>query len=226
MEELIVNELRGTERYVSNAPIEGSFGATALSIVNFSGIGLQASHEEPLKLGAEGRLSFGIPGTNERVAVRARVVWSHLSKTPDARGKHPYYSGFRVEDQPELLAAVEKMVHLKLLTADEQSISRKRQIMRAKAKERAARSAVKTIQTSSSGLTADEQLMVQAARDRLQSHPDEAVKWYARAKFAPADLQARIVALHHNKEDVLAVWEYLERTIDIEKVAKVFDVKK
>lgn len=227
MEELIVHELRSAERFVLNEPIAASFGAAAITIVNFSAYGLQAAHDELLKLGSESRLSFPLPGTSERVAVRARVVWSHISKTPDARGRRPYFSGFRIEGQPDLLASVNRLVELQLVTPDAASIDRKRDALREKAKQRAAHSAVKTITTSgSNALTADEQLMIQHARERLHTHPEEAVKWYARAKFATADVQARIAHLAHYKEDILAVWEYLERTIDVERVARAFEMKK
>lgn len=224
MDELTVQELRSAERFLLNTAITASFGAAGITIVNFSAHGLQALHAEPIKLGAEGRLAFALPNTPERVAVRARVVWSHLAKSNDPRGK--YLSGFRIEGQPDLAAAVDRLVSMNLVTPDIESLDRKREALREKAKQRAAHSSVKIIASSSSALTADEQLMVQHARERLQSHPDEAVKWYARAKFAPPELQARVVQLHHNKEDVLAVWEYLERTIDLDKIARAFEMKK
>lgn len=224
MEELTVHELRKAERFVLKEPIPASFGAAAITIVNFSTFGLQAAHDEPLKLGAEGRLSFPLTGTTERVAVRARVVWSHFSKNPDARGKRPYYSGFRIEGQPDLETSLNRLMQMDLVRADEKSIDRKREILREKAKQRAAHSAVKTI-TTSQNLSADEQLMIQHARERLHTHPEEAVKWFARAKFAPIEVQSRI-QLSHYKEDILAVWEYLERTIDIDKIARAFEAKK
>jgi len=72
---------------------------------------------------------------------------------------------------------------------------------------------------------ADQALLVQHARERLRANPDEAAKWYNRARFATDEEGGQLVAaeLIRHRQDVLAVWEYLERTVPIAVVMRVFD---
>lgn len=47
------------------------------------------------------------------------------------------------------------------------------------------------------------------------------MKWYNRARFATNEDVA--VEMFRHREDVLAVWEYLERTVPLAVVVRVFD---
>ena len=67
-------------------------------------------------------------------------------------------------------------------------------------------------------------MMIQQARQRLASAPDEALKWYNRARFAlteRADIAAELSLVTHRQE-VLAVWEYLQRRIPINAIIRAF----
>ncbi|MGZ5474839.1 MAG: hypothetical protein ACXWG4_12855, partial [Thermoanaerobaculia bacterium] len=67
-------------------------------------------------------------------------------------------------------------------------------------------------------------LLVQHARERLLADPDEAQKWYHRAKYAITHGASNIeIESIRNREEVLAVWEYLERSIDIQTISRAFD---
>jgi hypothetical protein len=70
----------------------------------------------------------------------------------------------------------------------------------------------------------DQVLLVQHARERLRANPVEALKWYNRAKFALSQGGNPITDPIPNREDVLAVWEYLERTIDLNTIVQVFEM--
>jgi hypothetical protein len=67
--------------------------------------------------------------------------------------------------------------------------------------------------------------LVEQARERLASSFDDSVKWYNRARYSLSDatVQREADGIHH-KEDVLAVWEFLDRKVDIATIARVFDV--
>jgi hypothetical protein len=220
--EINAEELRAAPRYVVQVPIIGSFGAADITVIDFSAVGVQVRHYEPLKLGSESRLNVAVGAAQEKLSIRGKVVWSHLSKSPDGQGKHPYVSGLRIlETDPAIYEFIERLVAHRAAVPDRESIDKKRKVLRDKAKERAARMAVKTINPMNA--STDEQLMIQHARERLLIHPDEAKKWYARAKFAlSSEDQSKVAPLHY-REEVLAVWEFLERSIDIEKILLVFE---
>lgn len=220
MDELNVQELRSGERYSVTPPLRGSFGASEIHIANVSDSGAQVKHMEPLKLGSDARLAFAVPqgGT---VSLRGRVVWSHMSHMPTNGGR--YTSGIRIENQAEVLnETIKALIDQGLASPDSGSIERKREVLRQKYKERAARAAVKQIVTP--GVSNDEMLMIQGARDRLRANPDEARKWYLRAKFAlnVEDSGKLVDAPTVYRDEVLAVWEYLERSIDLATVINAF----
>jgi hypothetical protein len=75
-------------------------------------------------------------------------------------------------------------------------------------------------------VSADQVLLIQHARDRLRTHPDEALKWYNRAKYSIAQSAVGTPDMLYHREEVLAVWEYLERTVELQTIARVFDMKK
>lgn len=212
-------ELRAAERYTLTPRLVGSFGAAEIQIIDFSRTGLQVQHLEPLKLGVQGRASVTVPGVG-RVSWRAAVVWSHLARFAVPSGRHPYVSGMRVEEEAgDVEEVLQKLVTVGAATIDRESIERKKRALRDKAKARAARPSVKTFTLPE--LTTDQLLMVQHARDWLREHPDDAKKWYARAKFATTDDHAFLP--QHYRDDVLAIWEFLERSIELEKIIRVYD---
>ena len=65
------------------------------------------------------------------------------------------------------------------------------------------------------GRNPDQILLIQQARERLRANPDEALKWYNRAN-SPGRRGRRRLDDPPYREDVLAVWEYLERTIPLQ----------
>jgi hypothetical protein len=58
---------------------------------------------------------------------------------------------------------------------------------------------------------------------RFASDPTEASRWYARARFAVADEEVRKAAPRgaRERDEVLGVWEYLQRRIELKAVASV-----
>ncbi|HMC20552.1 MAG TPA: hypothetical protein VKL19_01770, partial [Thermoanaerobaculia bacterium] len=75
-----------------------------------------------------------------------------------------------------------------------------------------------------SDISPDQVLLIQHARARLKENFDEAQKWYSRAYFALRDGRTGVSAeLMKYPEDVLAVWEYLERSVPLTTIKRVFD---
>ena len=74
-----------------------------------------------------------------------------------------------------------------------------------------------------SGASDDEIAMVTAAIQKFAQDPVEASRWYSRARFALSDEHVRRIAppRPRDREEVLGIWEYLERQVELEKVAGV-----
>jgi hypothetical protein len=60
-------------------------------------------------------------------------------------------------------------------------------------------------------------------REELRLNPEEAMHWYRRARLVIADPATRKVApAIADHPDALAVWEYLDRTIDPTVIGRAF----
>ena len=216
-----VKNVRGSERFVLKAPLTGSFGSASITVVNISADGLMAEHAQPIRLGTVARLWF--KRADIAISVQGLTVWSRLSKTPNEAGKLLYNSGIRVEtDGNEYSLAVQSLVDRGLVVRDSESLERKRQMMEERSKERAKQPMMKVLRQEAD-IPPDQLLLVQHARERLRSHPEEALKWYNRAKYSIAQEGTYVASEIRNREDVLAVWEYLERSIDLSTIARAFE---
>lgn len=205
-----VKELRSGQRYVLDTPLSASFGSTEVQIVNISTGGLQILHPLPQRVGSSSRLWFRIGDVV--VSTTARLLWSHLSKS--SNGKMTYCSGLRVED-PEYAASVKALVDRGFVKNDGDSLERKKQRLIQKERERSDKFLVKALPMEA--LSSEQMLLIQHARERLKANPLEASRLYHQARTAEA--------ANGQREDVVAVWEYLERSIGIATITKVFEGK-
>lgn len=217
-----MKDLREAERFVVLEPLIGSFGSASVAILNLAEHGMQIEHAQPLRLGIRGRVWFkrgDVAVNNQGV-----IIWSHLSKTPNDKGKYLYHSGIRFETQDvTMLEALDALSNQGVVRLDEHSLERKQQRLDAMQQERRNRPLFKVIRADSD-IPSDQALLIEHARARLRSNPDEAKKWYNRARYALTEDYSRAgaEAIRH-REDVLAVWEYLERSVDLSTIVKVFE---
>lgn len=212
-----VLDLRSGDRWWLVESIVGSFGTAEVTLVNVAEQGAHVVHAQPLRLAARGRLRFrrGEIAAN----VTGMVVWSHLSKTPNEKGKFLYESGVRIEpDGDDFARVLEALASNSLLRYDDGSLDRKRERLAQRSK--AAKPAMKFLHIDS--ISPDHLLLVRQARERLRAHPDEAIKWYNRAKYA-LDAEAMVSNEIPYREEVIAVWEYLEHSVPLPIVVRVFE---
>jgi len=217
-----VNELRSYDRFGAVQQMPGGFGAVSVIILNLAPHGVQIEHAQPLRLSLGGRLWFKSGSVS--VSVQGRVVWSHLSKTRDPNGKLLYHSGIHVPDGSEELAPlIETLAREGAVRKESDSLERKRATIEERDQQRVGRPAVKFVRYGREAAT-DTVLLIMQARDRLRANPDEAVRWYNRAKFSIIENGSPVATdqLRH-REEALAVWEYLERSIDLATIERVFD---
>jgi hypothetical protein len=215
-----VKNLRGTERFNLTEPLGGSFGSASVTILNMSVDGLKVEHAQPIRLGTKARLWFRRADIS--VSVQALLMWSHLSKTPNDKGKYLYNSGLRIDTLGnEFSLALQGLMDAGVTVQDAESLDRKRQRQLERTRDKTA-STMKTVKQEAD-ISPDQVLLIQHARERLRGNPEEALKWYNRAKYAIAQGGAYVASEMRNREDVLAVWEYLERSVDLSTIVRVFE---
>lgn len=196
---------RRTQRYVPRRQIDGIFEETKFTILQISATGLRIRHRDPLLPGSEAKLTFALMKPARSVVVRARVVWTSLARSGEERFS---ISGLRVIEHGERL---QRALDSLLMTHELQP-------------ERRARNRRGDETTSMfAGASDDEIAMVTAALQKFAQDPVEASRWYSRARFALSDEHVRRIAppRPRDREEVLGIWEYLERQVELEKVAGV-----
>jgi hypothetical protein len=196
-------DLRRATRYVPLRQISGIFAEAKFTVLQLSATGLRIRHTEPLLPGDEAKLTFALLRTARSVVVRARVVWTSVARIGDEQFS---ISGIRVlEHADRLEKAIEAMK-----AAHELQPERRASLRRAE-------DAVTMLREVSD----EEMALVTSALHKFAADPVEASRWYSRGRFALADENVRRIAPQRGREEVLGVWEYLERQVDLEKVAGV-----
>jgi hypothetical protein len=199
-------EHRGLARYVPLRPLAGIFGETKFTIVQISGSGLRIRHNEPLRPGDEAKLSFALMRPVARsIVIRARVVWTSLARA----GEESFsISGLRVLEHVDRLEQA-----IETLKAAHELQPERRVRMRRSADG----------MSIVSDISDEEMALVTAAVEKFASDPVEASRWYSRARFALSDDNVRRAAPQRprDREQVLGIWEYLDRQVDIGKIAGV-----
>src|SRR5205814_1536446 len=126
-------------------------------------------------------------------SVHALVIWSRLSQTPNEEGKLLYHSGLRLDEDGESFAtAIQALADHNVIKRDTESLERKRRKFVEREQEKSSKPSVKMIKTDE--FSADQALLIQHARERLQNDPDEALKWYNRARYTIVESSAPIAA--------------------------------
>jgi hypothetical protein len=218
-----VTENRRALRHIALVPIRGFLSSWEVSIHDLAEGGFQIEHADPLKLAASSTITFDNPETYETMAFVVRVVWSRLSSNPNARGRLLYRSGLRIEQADEASRAALKRLIALAARPDTESLERKRRKKEELRRERSVKPAMKIIHQSS--LPAEHGALIHQARKHLRANPVEAMRWYNRAKFSLTEEQVRAIQemkIPH-RDDVLAVWEYLQRRFPLAVIAKTFD---
>jgi hypothetical protein len=216
-----VRDSREADRFIADRPIDGHFGGIDVTIWDLCESGLQIEHAEPLKLATKGRVGFRLD--EMKVTVPGIVIWSHLSQTPDARGRFLYRSGVRLEADIELFAkAINVLAGQGRIRRDAVSLERKKKKLEQREQQKQGLPIMRVPQSAPS-IPPDLVLLVQHARDRLRDNPNEATKWYNRARYSLAE--GSFTNIPH-REEVLAVWEYLERSIEIQTIIAIFPLKR
>ncbi len=216
-----IDELRSADRFYVSPALEGTYDGHRVKIDNLSARGARIETEEALKRPTAGLLVFRVPDSTHEVVVNGQVMWTAV-KAITGSATRTHRSGLLVGQKPELMRlAIAQLCELNRASLDTTSLSLKLKIMRARARQFAPSFKV----LDASGVPAEQYLLVQGVREELRLNPDEAMHWYRRARLSINDPNVRTIAsMICDYPDALAVWEYLDRTIDPTVVGRAFDL--
>jgi hypothetical protein len=216
-----IEELRSSDRFFVMPSLEATFGGELVSIENLSARGARIETLIEPKSGQSEELSFHVPGSDLDVKVTAGIAWSILKAISNSDVKS-YRAGVQISMKPELMRlAIALLSDAGRATLDTQSLVLKLKIMRARARQFA--SSHKSIEAS--GVPAEQYLLIQGVREELRLNPEEAMHWYRRARLVIADPTTRADApVIADYPDALAVWEYLDRSVDQSLIGRAFNL--
>lgn len=194
---------RAAPRYIPRRQIDGVFNNVRFSIVQISATGFRIRHNEELTPGDEAKLSFALLNAAQSFAMRARVVWTSVAREKDGDARSFFISGLRVTAHVDRLSkAIDLLKAAHELEPDRRSTPR----------------------TAPPSAASDEEVAsVMKAVQRFATDPVEASRWQARARFSlsDADVRRHAPAKPREREEVLAVWEFLERQVEVPKIVEV-----
>ncbi|MBV9497573.1 MAG: PilZ domain-containing protein [Acidobacteria bacterium] len=203
-----IEELRSTDRFYIAPFLAGVFGDRPVAIADLSARGARIECPDPFATGETSELHFRVPGSDLEVLVTGQVAWS-------AGGK----AGLFINEKPELLRlAIGQLCETNRAALDLKSLRLKLRILRARARQLAP-----SFHAANPDMPAEQFLLIHGVREELRLNPEEALHWYRRARLVINDPATRAAAPSiADHPDALAVWEYLDRSVDPAVVGRAF----
>lgn len=183
---------RSARRFVFRKQFKAKFGEFPIRLVDLSATGAQAEHAASIAPGTESLIEIAVPGAGRRLSLRARVVWSR-----DEESTGVQRIGLAITDSRFDLAAdlIDQMVRMRWV--DVESVARPR---------------------PASKILGGAERSLEEARRALAfvAHDTPAAKrWRERVRETSTPTQRFPI-------EVLAAWELLAQSIDIEIVAHAY----
>ena len=218
-----VEERRSADRYLLAEPIRASWNQSLITIEDLSTRGARVATGAMLRPGDSASLRFSVPESAIEIEVTALVVWAAVRSIGSA-GDHLHRAGLAISEKADFLRlAIGQLCEGGRALIDAQSLALKLKIIRARARVLApAHTAIEA-----SGVPAEQYLLVQCVREELRLNPEEAMYWYRQARLSINDPKTRLLAPPiADHPDALAVWEYLDRTVDPSIISRSFALPK
>ena len=216
-----IEELRSTDRFHVLPTLPASFYGMSAQIEDLSARGARVVlPTQPLR-GTQATLAFTVPDSTIAVSVAGQVAWTSIKAITGSKTR-TFRAGLFINEKPELLRlAIGHLCEMNRAAIDTHSLRLKLKIIRARARQMAP--SFREIEQS--GIPAEQYLLIQGVREELRLNPDEAMHWYRRARLAIADPTTREAAPPiADHPDALAVWEYLDRSVDPTIVGRAFEL--
>jgi PilZ domain len=211
-----IEELRSSDRFTVTPALEASWNDAMVRIEDISARGARIESPVPLEASNLGVLRFVVPNANVTVEVAGTVAWASMK----AVDPQLFRAGLLIAEKPELMRlAIGQLSEIGRAALDAQSLALKLKIIRARARQLAPSFGA----IEDSGIPAEQYLLIHCVREELRMNPEEALHWYRRARLVIADPATRKIApAIADHPDALAVWEYLDRTVDASVVGRAF----
>ena len=216
-----IEELRSTDRFYVLPSLTATFDGASAQVEDLSARGARIVLPHQPQRSAAGTLQFGVPESDIDVTVKGQVAWTMI-KAITGSTTRTYRAGLFINEKPELLRlAIGHLCEMNRAAIDTQSLRLKLKIIRARARQMAP--SYREIEAS--GIPAEQYLLIQGVREELRLNPEEAMHWYRRARLVINDPATRAAAPPiANHPDALAVWEYLDRSVDPTIVGRAFEL--
>lgn len=216
-----IEELRSTERFTIVPSLEGEFGGRPVGIEDLSARGARIVLPFEPDNGSSSALSFFLPDTEVEIRVPGTIVWTAL-RSIGGTSVQSFRAGLLISEKPELMRlAIGHLTETSRAAIDPHSLALKLRILRARARQMAP--AFGDIEAA--GIPAEQYLLIQGVREELRLNPEEAMHWYRRARLLISDPATHAIAPPISTHpDALAVWEYLERSVDPSIVGRAFSL--
>lgn len=213
-----IEELRSADRFNVTPPLDAGWNDDAVRIEDLSARGARIELRQPAEVGTKGFLHFAVPSSPLDVEVSGQVIWASV-KSVEPR---LYRAGLMIHDRPELMRlAIGQLCESVRAALDTYSLTLKLKIIRARARQLAPTHR----DVENEGIPAEQFLLIQGVREELRLNPEEAMHWYRRARITISDPSTRSIApAIADHPDALAVWEYLDRSIDPSIIGRTFQL--
>jgi hypothetical protein len=216
-----VRERRFSDRFLVEPPLEGEMERVgAVRILDLASRGARVDVARAVEAGTRGSFRFPIPKSAFEVRAGAEVVWCRVSALGEA-GSSRFQAGLRITERPELLRlAIGQLTELKLAVKDTGSLKLKVKI--AKAEQVGPALEVDTVEDSVPG--SEYFQLVQSVRALLAIPSEDARYWKElAARTAQAAEQGAAAGPIAGRAEQIAVWEYLDRSLDPSIIALAFE---
>ena len=216
-----IEELRSTERFFVAPALQATFDGSPVAIEDISARGVRIELPSEPRRGSVAMLGFVVPDSSIEVLVPGQVVWTSL-KAISGGAQRSYRAGLLITEKTELMRlAIARLCDLNRAALDTHSLRLKLKILRARARQLAPQYP----QIEAAGIPAEQYLLIQGVREELRHNPEEAIHWYRRARMIINDPATRAAAPPiAGHPDALAVWEYLDRSVDPSIVSRAFEL--
>lgn len=216
-----IEELRSTDRFYLSPQLGGAYDGRPVQIENLSARGARIEVPVEPQRGSSAKLELIVPSSEIAVSVEGKVMWTAL-KAITGGALRTFRAGLLISEKSELMRlAIGRLCEINRAALDTHSLRLKLKILRARARQMAP--LARDIEAS--GIPAEQYLLIQGVREELRLNPEEAMHWYRRARLIINDPTTRTAAPPiADHPDALAVWEYLDRSVDPSIVGRAFEL--
>ena len=203
-----IAENRRSNRFLVQRTVDARAGAEDVRVCDLSSAGARVESSVKLPVGERVELSFELPKSDFLIAVTVEVVWSYLSAIW-SETENRYSSGLRAVENPGMMrAAIGHLSDLRYAEKDVRSLTLKSRLENYDV--RLIPSDDELDQESGGRLS-----LIRSVRSILDKRDADAERWFERAKEISQQSDIRGVAGPIATDlDALAVWEFLDRSVD------------